>query len=67
MKAPREWDDHRILHETVLDALDRASDPEGPIGPVYYGEGNDGYGGRGYVQIKTPDGRIFSLDLYEIL
>lgn len=64
MKIPRNWMDEPEVFGAVTEALDQAAS-EGEIDAVDYGEDGDGYGGRGYIEIKIGEGR-FSLDLFEL-
>lgn len=61
MKQKVEWQDSPEVFEAVVDALY----PSDEVQVVARDERNS-YGDRGTIEIKTPDGRRFMLELHEL-
>jgi len=62
MLVTRQWSDESDLFEVVASALFEIDDSEAV---VRCQDEPDGYGERGVVSIRTPDGRRFRLSLSE--
>lgn len=65
MKAPREWTEEQTLFAEVSEALELAVNEHSFITSVSARDEEDSYGSRGYIRLRTRDGRIFTLELYE--
>ncbi len=57
--------DEEDLFGAVVEQLDTL-DLAGGNASVLCGMEEDGYGDKGYIHIRTGDGRQFALDLYEL-
>lgn len=63
MQVQREWQDEDDVFEMVAESLASGIDPmEATVATM---NEQDEYGARGYIKIRTPDGRTFALQLME--
>lgn len=67
MKSPRNWTNEQELFDVITEALCNDDRMEQENFRITARDEEDGYGGNGYILIRTPDGRRFSLDLNEEL
>lgn len=66
MKTPVEWDNVHELAVELADTISNAHFDGDCDVNVAYTEGRNGYDERGTMEMRSPDGRVFQLSIYEV-